>query len=313
MKKPSRLPDTSPESRKQLTLAIIFSMALWGLGWPSAGVLTKLGTPIDLGVYRYALVVASFTIMLLFLKIPLKIAKEGIPFLVIAGILMAIYNFTFLQGLRYGKPGAGGILVTTLNPIVAYGIGMLIDWKKPARNEFIGLSLGVVAGLILLRFWSEDSELLSSGNLFFLLCAFVWAIMSKFTSKSAKYGNPFAFFWWQYLITLLCFLPFMDTAEIVRLAHLKGWYFWGNLLFGSVIVTSVATTVYFYATSKIGAEKASSFIFTVPFMAALSSWAILGETIEPHTVAGGIIGIAAVYMINRKPVNPISGVEIMDN
>jgi drug/metabolite transporter (DMT)-like permease len=97
----------------------------------------------------------------------------------------------------------------------------------------------------------------------------------------------------------------MDTAEIVRLAHLKGWHFWGNLLFGSVIVTSVATTVYFYATSKIGAEKASSFIFTVPFMAALSSWAILGETIQPHTIAGGIIGIAAVYMINRKPMNKV--------
>lgn len=301
MKSPSHLPDPSQNSRKQLTIAMIISMALWGVGWPSAGVLTKLGTAIDLGVYRYAFVVASFTIMLLFMRIPLKVAKAGIPFLVIAGILMAVYNFTFLQGLKFGKPGAGGILVTTLNPIVAYGIGMLIDWKKPARNEFIGLLLGVVAGLVLLQVWEKDAGLLSPGNLFFLLCAFVWAIMSKFTSKAAKYGNPFAFFWWQYLITLFCFMPFMDPTEIVRLAHLKGWYFWGNLLFGSVIVTSVATTVYFYATSKIGAEKASSFIFTVPFMAALSSWLLLGETIRPHTIVGGVIGIAAVYMINRKP------------
>ena len=42
---------------------------------------------------------------------------------------MAVYNFTFLQGLKFGKPGAGGILVTTLNPIVAYGIGNILDAK----------------------------------------------------------------------------------------------------------------------------------------------------------------------------------------
>jgi drug/metabolite transporter (DMT)-like permease len=303
MKNSGDLSEQQTSGNKQLTIAMIVSMALWGVGWPSAGVLTKLGTPVELGVYRYGFVVLSFTIMLLFMKIPLKIAKEGIPFLLIAGILMAIYNFTFLKGLQFGSPGAGGILVTTLNPIVAYGVGMLVSWKKPSRNEAIGLLLGVIAGLVLLRIWSNGAELLSSGNLFFLLCAFVWAIMSKFTSQSARYGSPFAFFWWQYLITLLCFLPIMDTTEIVRLAHLKGWHFWGNLLFGSVIVTSVATTVYFYATSKIGAEKASSFIFTVPVMAALSSWLILGEKIELHTIVGGAIGIAAVYMINKKRKN----------
>lgn len=292
--------DNDNKAAGQLTIAMIISMVFWGISWPSAGVLTKMGTPIELGVYRYLFVAVSLLVLLVVLKIPLKVAKRGIPFIVISGMIMAMYNFTFLKGLQSGNPGAGGILVTTLNPIMAYGIGMLIDWKRPNRNEVIGLSLGVIAGLTLLQVWSDSSKLFSPGNLFFLLSAFLWSVMSKFTSKSAKYGSPFAFTWWMYVVTLLCMLPIMDLSEMTRLLHITEFKFWGNLLFGSVIVTSLATTLYFYATSKIGAEKASSFIFTVPFTAALSSWLLLGEQIQPHTMAGGVIGIAAVYMINRK-------------
>lgn len=300
MKSSERPPDSSSSNNQQLTIAMIVSMVLWGISWPSAGVLTHYGTPVGLGIFRYILVVASLVVLLFFLKIPLKIAKRGILFLAISGVLMALYNFSFLQGLKFGAPGAGGILVTTLNPIMAYGIGMLIDWKRPNRNEVIGLSLGVIAGLILLRVWEDAGVIFDPGNSFLLLAAFLWSVMSKFTSKSAKYGSPFAFTWWLYVVTLVCMLPFADYGELGHLSRNTEWAFWGNLLFGSVIVTTLATTMYFYATSKIGAEKASSFIFTVPFTAALSSWIFLGEEIEYHTIAGGMVGIGAVYMINRK-------------
>ncbi len=124
--------------------------------------------------------------------------------------------------------------------------------------------------------------------------------MSKFTSRSSLYGSPFAFTWWMYVVTLLTLLPLMDASNIFAMAHTTDFHFWGNLLFSSVIVTTFATTMYFFATSRIGAEKASSFIFTVPFTAALCAWLILGEVTEPHTIVGGLLGIAAVWSINRK-------------
>lgn len=279
---------------------MIISMVIWGISWPSNGVLTNFGSPVSLGIYRYVLVGISLLLLLVILKTPLKISRKGIPSLLISGMLMAMYNFTFLQGLKLGSPGAGGILVTTLNPIVAYGIGILIARKRPNTNESIGLALGILAGCVLLQLWVNFDILGQGGNIYFLLSAFIWAIMSKFTSNSAKYGSAFAFTWWMYLVTLACLLPFANWKEIYHLTQETDIHFWGNLLFASVITTTGATTIYFFATSKIGAEKASSFIFTVPFTAALSSWLILGEPIELHTIAGGAIGIAAVYMINRK-------------
>ncbi|MCR6640451.1 MAG: DMT family transporter [Sporocytophaga sp.] len=57
---------------------------------------------------------------------------------------------------------------------------------------------------------------------------------------------------------------------------------------------------FFVATSRLGAGKASTFIFLVPFSAALGSWIFLKEVPEIHTIIGGFLGIFAVYMINRK-------------
>jgi len=283
-----------------LTVLMILSMIIWGISWPANKVLTSFGSPVALGVFRYGFVIVSLLLLLLALKTKLIISRKGIPFLVCAGALMATYNYTFLAGLKNGSPGAGGILVTTLNPVMAYGLGMLIDWKRPTKNESIGLLFGIIAGLSLLKVWGNEDIFAEPGNLYFLLSALIWAVMSKFTSKSAKYGSPFAFTWWMYFVTLACLIPFCDFTEIGKMAGETDMRFWGNVLFSSVITVTLATTTYFFATSKIGAEKASSFIFIVPFSAALFSFAILGEKLEIHTIIGGLLGIAAVYMINKK-------------
>lgn len=288
-----------PVSSKLLIIAIIVSMFLWGLGWPSAKVLTHFASVINLVVYRYIIVIGSLFLFLLFSRGRMTIDKKGIPVVIAAGALLAAYSYLFFMGLKNGSPGAGGVLVTTLNPIMAYALGALIDRKLPAGNEAVGLGLGVLAGVILLKLWTGNS-ILDSGNIYFLLSAVLWAAMSKFTSKGTRYGTSAGFSLWQYVITLACLLPLIDIKEFTVVQHINVASFWANLFFGAIMVTTVATTMYFYATTRLGAEKASSFIFLVPLAAAVSSWLFLGEHIFAHTIIGGLLGMAAVYMINKK-------------
>ncbi len=283
-----------------LTGAMIISMFLWGLSWPSGKVLTRYCSAVNFAVYRYVIVVAVMLLLLKVLKAGLWIRKEGIPFVIASGLLLALYSYLFFIGLQKGSPGAGGVLVTTLNPIMAYAIGIFLSRKLPARNEAIGLVLGIIAGCALLKVWDSSSKIIDSGNLYFLLAALLWASMSKFTSKGAKYGSPLTFSFWQYMVTLLCLLPLTNFKEAMVSTHLKDALFWGNLFFSSAIVTALATTVFFYSTTRLGAEKASSFLFMVPLAASVSSWLFLGEVIHIHTAIGGVLGIMAVYMINKK-------------
>jgi len=80
----------------------------------------------------------------------------------------------------------------------------------------------------------------------------------------------------------------------------QGWEFWVALLYLAVLGQSVATTIFFMASGKLGSQKTSSFMFLVPIFALLSAWLILNEPIELHIVVGGFISMLAVYFINKK-------------
>lgn len=293
---------TTKTPQQILFIGIVLSMLLWGLSWPSNKTLIGYCSAFNFVIYRYILVILSFIPLLFFLKQSILIKKQGLPSLFISAILLALYSYLFYLGVKKGQAGAGGVLVTTLNPIMAYVLGIVLSKKMPGANERIGLVCGFLAGIILLEAWQSPEHIFDSGNLYFLLAAFCWAIMSKFTSRAGRYGSSFGFSFWQYFITLLCYLPGLDLEEMRHALTITDKWFWINLVFGSVIVTSLATTLYFYATTQLGSEKASSFIFLVPLAAALSSWLFLGEIIQVHTIVGGLFGIAAVYFINRKRI-----------
>jgi drug/metabolite transporter (DMT)-like permease len=280
--------------------AMVVSMGLWGLSWPSGKVLMHYCTPVNMAAYRYVVVLATLYPILLMMKVSLRVKKAGIPAIIASGALLAAYSVFMFIGLKRGTAGAGGVLVTTLNPIMAYTLGILLSRKLPSLNAAIGLLLGIAAGCVLLEVWSKAGAVFESGNLYFLLSALTWSVMSKITARGANYGSSMGFSLWQYVVTLLCLLPMVNWNEVNATIQVREFAFWGNLFFSAAIVTSLATTIYFYTTTRLGAEKASSFIFMVPLAAALSSWLLLGEHIQPHTAIGGVLGIAAVYAINRN-------------
>jgi drug/metabolite transporter (DMT)-like permease len=287
-------------SARLLTGGMILSMFLWGLSGPSGKVLSGYCSVVNFSVYRYFLVVPTLAILLPALGMSYRIKKGGIGVVLISGLLLAAYSYLFFMGIKLGAAGAGGVLVTIMNPIMAYTIGIVLSRRLPSRFESLGLLLGILAGSILLKMWDATSAIFDSGNIYFLLAAFTWAVMSKFTAKGGRYGSSLGFSLWQYIITLLCLLPFTNVAEMRAAVHIADPVFWFNLFFSSVIVTAGATTMYFFTTTRLGAEKASSFIFMVPLAAALSSWLFIGEQIHLHTAVGGLLGIAAVYIMNRK-------------
>jgi drug/metabolite transporter (DMT)-like permease len=281
-------------------VGMILSMFCWGLSWSSGKILASYGDAPGISLYRFFLTFISLLIILLIGRQKILIQNAGLKDLFLASVFMTLYSYFFFKGLSLGNAGAGGVMVTTLNPIVSYAIKIILEKKRPSRNETAGLVTGLIAGAILLRLWNNSAGMLDPGNLYFLLASFTWAILSIFTAKSSRYGSPVAFSLWLYGICsflMLLLSGISSTYEIYRLSDLK---FWSNLFFSATITTGIATTIYFVATARVGASKASSFIFLVPFSAALGSFVFLDEVIQIHTIAGGLLGIVAVYLINRK-------------
>ncbi|MBK7588137.1 MAG: DMT family transporter [Bacteroidetes bacterium] len=286
-----------------LIVGISLSMLIWGMSWPSAKVLSHYGKPLEIALIRFVFTFISLFVLLHVLKVKLSIQTKGLPSLLIASVLIALYSMLFFTGILKGMPGAGGVLVTTMTPIVSYMLALIIQKRKPSGKELIGLLIGLLAGCILLSIWNHASQILQSGNLFFILSTLVWAILSRITALSFKYGSPLAFSLWMYLLCILILTCFVDLQSIKQLLIKGDTMFWGNMLFNGIVNTGIATTFFFYATSKIGAEKTSSFIYIVPFAAAISSYIAIGEIIQWNTIVGGLLGIVAVWVINKKIKN----------
>lgn len=173
--------------------------------------------------------------------------------------------------------------------------------RRPSPREVLGLVLALIAGALLLKIFTDPASLWSAGNIYFLAAAVSWSALSLVTARASRYGSPVAFSCWMYTVSAVIMFAFAGPAATGALVQTTSFKFWGNLFFSGTITTSLATTFYFVATARIGAGKASSFIFMVPFSAALGSWLFLNEVPEWHSVAGGLLGIAAVYILNKKP------------
>lgn len=275
-------------------------MFFWGLSWASGKVLSGYGPAENIALFRFFFTFLSLGIVLLILKVPLKIKKEGIWELILASIGICVYTYLFFEGLFHGNAGTGGVLVTTLNPVITYAVMLFASKRVPKFRESLGLVFGLLAGFLILKAWHDPERIISSGNINFLLATFVWSFISILTSRSGLYGSPVAYSFWMYSICTVSMILIVPMEESMAILRKADPLFWGNVFFSSTITTAFATTFYFYATSRLGAGKASVFIFIVPFTAALGSYIFIDEPIELHTILGGLLGIAAIYMINFK-------------
>jgi drug/metabolite transporter (DMT)-like permease len=286
------------DKEKFLVPALVVSMVIWGIAWPSAKYLTQFGQVIDIAFTRFVFTAIGIFILLKLLKVPLVVSKKGVPLLLLGALLMAGYSLLFFGGVQKGMPGAGGVLVTTLTPIVSYTIAMLINKTKPKMFETIGLLLGLLAAVFLLHVWQGGAAILQSGNLFFICSCVVWALLSRITAIAQKYGSALAYTWWMYVICATILGLFANFTKVSTMLQQGNVLFWGNLIFNAVINTGIATTIFFFATTQMGSARTSSFIYIVPFAAAISSWIIFNEQIKWYTIVGGVIGLCAVWSLN---------------
>ena len=288
------------KNEKVLTQAMIASMFCWGLSWASNKVLASYGSASPICFYRFFVTAISLLMLVFFMKEKITFKAKTFWIVFVASICLSLYTFFFIKGLTVGLSGAGGVLVTTLNPIVTFILTLAITLKKPSKLATLGIVVGAIAACVLLKIWENFDALLTGGNVFFLIATVLWSILSRFTSMAKQFSAPLVFSLWMYSICSLMMFLASDYHEVVTIFEKSDTTFWLNMIFSGSITTALATTMYFFATAQLGVNKASSFIFLVPLTAAFGSWLFLSEIPQWHTIVGGVMGVLAVYIISKE-------------
>lgn len=294
------------KQRSLLYFIMIFSMVLWGLSWPSGKIVSQYGTIPVIMVWRFLIASLAMLFVLLFRKTAFRIPKEGILPLVLSVILISTYNMAYFMGVRQGAAGAGGVLVTTLNPVVTFALVSIVFREKPGWKSIAGIVLGMIGGTILIDVWRNGwGMVFQMGNQYFLLCASSWAFLTLISSRINSHMSTLTYSFWVYLGSGLLALLMVGDAPVLEVFSYE-FRFWIHLFSISLGAMAFATTAYFIATSRLGSEKAAAFIFTVPVSAMLFSMLLLNEALKLNVLIGGMLSIAAVYLINARDKKPVS-------
>ena len=275
------------------------AMITWAIAWTNAKIVNDY-------LSFYNLIFLRFLLGFLSLLPFVILSKKNFPkfydlkYILIPSILFFIYNIAFFKGTHHGLAGKGGILVTTLNPLVTVLIMAFIN-KKILLKELAGVFLGVLGGIIIMNLYNDGIKgVLDPGNLYFVICAITWGIMTVNINYAQKIINPYIFICICYLFTTLISLPFAFSSFHEFLTVTLDFKFYLNFFFVSMGAMSFGTSVYIYYTPILGPSKASIFIFSVPFLAIALAHFFLNEPFTINIVIGGLLSLLAIYIVNRK-------------
>ena len=187
-----------------LYFVMVIGMMSWGVSWPAAKVVGRYGDPSDLIVWRFVLAILTMLIIMKSLKIQLKFPQKSLRHVVVGSVLIVFYNFNYLKGTQVGLSSLGGVIVPTISPLFTYLLTVLFFKKQSRIKEVAGLIIGFFGGILLIRAWEINFEnIVSSGNLYFLLGAILWSGVTIFAQKANKELHPINFSFWVYGLSLI--------------------------------------------------------------------------------------------------------------
>lgn len=284
----------------KIYVLMVFAMLIWGASWPSGKIVGQYSSPNVIMVWRFILASSTIALFMLLFKINFKILKSSLTNIIFASICLIAYNYNYLKGTQIGMASLGGVIVPTLSPIITYLITIKVFNQIINKKDLFGISMGILGGIILIRIWEINVlELISSGNIYFILAAISWSIVTVFSQKSSKDIHPLNFSFWLYVLAFffsLIFAPFDLLFNVLD----NDITFWVHLLIISVGAIGFGTTIFFITTMRLGSKKSTSFMYLVPTSAIGLSVILLNENLAWSTILGGTLAVSAVYLINRE-------------
>ncbi len=279
---------------------MILAMFLWGGGWSALKVLTESVGVEVLTFWRFAIMTISFIPILLFFKQPLRLPRKSLKYIIASSILNILFMFLAYLGVKFSTAGSGGVIITILSPLFTFLLSSLILKHVHSAVQYFGLAIGIVGGIIMLDVTNLDwDNFLYSGEPYFILAAMTWAFITMASQRSHLHINPVHYSFFISVISMSILFVLTLPYEITIIFE-QDSRFWTALLYIGVFAQSVATTIFFVASGRLGSSRASSFMFLVPLFALLISYLVLDETIQMHIVLGGTVSLVAVYFINKK-------------
>jgi drug/metabolite transporter (DMT)-like permease len=292
----------NPENKRQRHLLAVGEALLVSLIWSSTFVIVKLGLeslgPLTIAGLRYFLGSLILAPALLINK-PSREPISGNLWLRL--ILIGISSYTvgngaLFWGLKY-IPATTGSFLMSLTPLLVLAGGALWLKEIPTRRQSLGVLLSLIGSGLFFSTGLLPGEPIGLGIFAVGLLGFMsFSLLGRSVARERSLdtlrlttlplllGGAFTLF----LAFILEGLPVMTANSWLIVAWL------------ALINTALGYVLYNHALRELTALEMNIALNLTPLFTALLSWQILGERLFPIQIAGMLIVILGVLLVQRR-------------
>ena len=231
-----------------------------------------------------------------------EIGNEIRPYrgvLLLSAFLSAIFVMATHMSTEYASSGTTSIIVN-LSPIIVLLYGILFLSERINTTKIAGFLLGLAGGLIFLWTTLMITPGLEIGIILALIAMAAWGGYT-IALHYLEGANRYVVMTVKHTTSTLMILPFIALLIMEGNSLILVWDIWtiAGILFSGILGSGLAYVLYFAAIEALGAARASSFLFLVPFVSLVGDF-VLGEPPELVALLAGIIAIIGVALVKMS-------------
>ena len=282
-------------------LAALFTVSVWGATFVSTKALIAAGlTPAEIFLMRFALGYLCI-LPLAPRRLRAENRRDEAAFAAAGVCGGSLYFLLENVALEYAPASNVSLLVCTAPVWTALAAGRADRGERMTRRQAAGAALAA-AGMALVvlngRFVLHISP---AGDLLALAAALSWMGYSLVIKRlGARYPASFIarkvfFYGMATILPVFAFRPFAATGELVARPVV-----WANLLFLGVVASGFCYALWNAVMRRLGAVRATNYIFFNPLVTMLTAALCIGERITAPALAGAAMILCGMWHAERR-------------
>lgn len=293
------------------TVFIIFATFFWALDTLIRYPLLNAGlAAIQIVFVEHLILVAGLWCWLLLTRQKLwGFSRKDLPSLiVIGGLGSAIGTLAFTQAFSYMNPTLV-ILLQKLQPVVAISLSALLLKERLNFGYLLCVLLAFggsfmlmyadIAALLASSGWHYSPELLTRliGYGFTFIAVVSWGASTVFGKKLALKGfSSSQIMNGRFTVGLVVLLPFLMAG--LPFEQSVDISFAGKILLMVLMSGALGMLLYYHGLKKVDSKHSALAEMAFPVMAGIINWIVLGITLSPLQIAGGLILVLASFAVH---------------
>lgn len=288
-------------SARSARLFALVPVFLWGTSFAAAKIALASFSPVALTFGRAILATAAIALVapLLPPRSDRPARGDGGMLLLLAVLGVVAQTWLQAQALRWTSVQNSGWLITMIPLLTAVLSAVFLGERFPPV-KLAGTALGFAGALTVVASRGASLALPATrGDLLILLSALNWAVYTLLARRLLARRSPIALTWRTLAIgtpiLLAAFLVLGDPGEFAR----AGPAAWGALVYLGVGCTAAGWIFWAFALERLEPGTLTSFQYLQPLVTVASAAAVLGESIRVQAVAGGVLALSGVALVQR--------------